>query len=76
MKIALICPASLPCPRIPHDYRIVLFVERLVEYKGCHHLINAMRYVKEKFPKTALVIVGSKGFGNKLMGRTFMQSSL
>lgn len=49
---------------IPHDYRIVIFVGRLVEYKGCHHLIQAMNKVKEQYPKTALVIVGSKGFGN------------
>ncbi len=50
---------------IPDDYRIVLFVGRLVDYKGCHHLIQAMKYVQERHAKTALVIVGSKGFGNK-----------
>lgn len=50
---------------IPQDFRIVLFVGRLVEYKGCHDLIQAMKTVKEQHPKTALVIVGSKGFGNR-----------
>jgi spore coat protein SA len=49
---------------IPFNYRIILFVGRLVEYKGCHHLIQAMKNVLEHFPDTALVIVGSKGFGN------------
>jgi len=48
---------------IPNNYRIILFAGRLVEYKGCHHLIHAMKHVLEHFPETALVIVGSKGFG-------------
>ncbi|MEW9669678.1 glycosyltransferase family 4 protein [Ammoniphilus sp. 3BR4] len=52
---------------IPQDYRIVLFVGRLVEYKGCHLLIQAMKNVQKHFPKTALVIVGSRWFGDKKM---------
>lgn len=49
---------------IPHDYQIVLYVGRLVKYKGCNYLIKAMEKVRKQFPKTALVIVGSSWFGN------------
>jgi glycosyltransferase involved in cell wall biosynthesis len=37
---------------------IVLFVGRLVEKKGCVHLINAMAIVQDRHPETRLVIVG------------------
>lgn len=37
---------------------MVLFVGRLVEKKGAHHLLTAMRQVLESFPKATLVLVG------------------
>jgi glycosyltransferase involved in cell wall biosynthesis len=37
---------------------IVLFVGRLVEKKGCTHLIRAMAIVQERHPEAELVIVG------------------
>lgn len=37
---------------------IVLFVGRLVEKKGCHDLIEAMRTVEAKVPSAELVVVG------------------
>lgn len=37
---------------------IVLFVGRLVEKKGCAHLIRAMALVEERHPATKLLIVG------------------
>jgi spore coat protein SA len=50
---------------IPPGYHVVLFVGRLLPKKGCHHLINAMRLVIRKCPKTALVIIGSKWYGDR-----------
>lgn len=38
--------------------RVVLFVGRLVEMKGCEFLIKAMSRVQESFPDTKLVVVG------------------
>lgn len=37
---------------------IVLFVGRLVEKKGCSHLIRAMSFVQKRRPEAKLVIVG------------------
>lgn len=50
---------------IPPGFHVVLFVGRLLPKKGCHHLINAMRLVIRKYPKTALVIIGSKWYGDR-----------
>ncbi|NOV04283.1 glycosyltransferase family 4 protein [Paenibacillus planticolens] len=50
---------------IPADFHVVLFVGRLLPKKGCHHLIEAMKTVIKKHPKTALVIVGSKWYGDR-----------
>lgn len=38
--------------------RIVLFVGRLVEKKGCSHLIRAMSFVQKRHPKAKLAIIG------------------
>lgn len=37
---------------------MVLFVGRLVEQKGVHHLLGAMPEVLEEFPKAVLVLIG------------------
>ncbi|HEY0784756.1 MAG TPA: glycosyltransferase [Acidobacteriaceae bacterium] len=37
---------------------VVLFVGRLIEKKGCIHLLRAMRLVRDTMPGTRLVIVG------------------
>ncbi|HUY82830.1 MAG TPA: glycosyltransferase [Acidobacteriaceae bacterium] len=44
--------ASPPCAPI------VLFVGRLVEVKGCTHLLRAMRQVEAQIPEAQLVVVG------------------
>jgi glycosyltransferase involved in cell wall biosynthesis len=48
------------------DKRIVLFVGRLVEKKGCIHLIHAMSRVQESIPDARLVIVGDGPLRNEL----------
>lgn len=50
---------------IPLNFYIILFVGRLQHKKGCHHIIQAMKIIMEQKPKTALVIIGSKRFGNR-----------
>jgi colanic acid/amylovoran biosynthesis glycosyltransferase len=41
-----------------HLRKSVLFVARLVEKKGCTHLIQAMHQVQSRFPDARLVIIG------------------
>jgi glycosyltransferase involved in cell wall biosynthesis len=48
------CSASVSTTR----ERIVLSVGRLVEKKGCAHLIRAMSIVQAKLPRTRLVVIG------------------
>jgi glycosyltransferase involved in cell wall biosynthesis len=45
-----------PEPR--HKEPLILFVGRLVEKKGCVHLLRAMRMVEAQMPEARLVIVG------------------
>ncbi len=48
-----------PDPLRSHDLDpIVLFVGRLVEKKGCAHLIRAMVKIEERHPATRLLVVG------------------
>lgn len=42
-----------------HVEPLVLFVGRLVEKKGCIHLLRAMREVEERAPDSQLVVVGA-----------------
>ncbi|HEX3437450.1 MAG TPA: glycosyltransferase [Pseudacidobacterium sp.] len=42
----------------PRDLPIVLFVGRLVEKKGCIHLLRAIPQVFEKIPDAQLVVIG------------------
>lgn len=46
------------------DYRTVLYVGRLSIKKGVHVLLKAMEKVMDSNPDVALVIVGSKWYGN------------
>ena len=46
-----------PDPNIPRE-PIILFVGRLVEKKGCSHLIGAMALVENRHPDAQLIIVG------------------
>ena len=50
----------------PRDKRIVLFVGRLVEKKGCIHLIHAMSRVQQSIPDARLVIIGDGPLRNEL----------
>ena len=46
-----------PSPSI-HRNKTVLYVGRLIEYKGCQDLLRAMQIVQIKSPDTSLVIIG------------------
>jgi glycosyltransferase involved in cell wall biosynthesis len=41
-----------------HREETILYVGRLVEYKGCHDLIKAIYIVQKKVPNVKLVIIG------------------
>lgn len=46
---------STPTERDPN---VILFVGRLVEKKGCIHLLHAMRQVQQKHPNAKLIVIG------------------
>ncbi len=57
--------AGLDCktftPELPSaekDPELVLFVGRLVEYKGCDYLLRAMQMVQRERPEARLVVIG------------------
>lgn len=43
---------------IPQNYKIVLYLGRLIERKGVMHLINAFKFVKRQLPEAFLLICG------------------
>lgn len=43
---------------IQRDFNVILFVGRLIEKKGCIHLLHAMRQVQQKYSEAKLVIIG------------------
>ncbi|MDF2924931.1 MAG: glycosyl transferase family 1 [Paenibacillaceae bacterium] len=45
--------------------KIILYVGRLVEYKGVHHLLHAMQQIAQAMPDTVLVVVGGAFYGSK-----------
>jgi colanic acid/amylovoran biosynthesis glycosyltransferase len=48
------------------DPNMVLYVGRLVPYKGCDYLIRAMQQVQQRRPEAHLVIIGDGTFRAKL----------
>jgi spore coat protein SA len=44
--------------------KIILFVGRLIQRKGVHHLLLAMKKIKKKHPEAILLIVGSAFYGS------------
>ena len=47
---------KLPCKE--KDQELVLFIGRLIEYKGCDYLIRAMQLVQRQRPGAHLVVIG------------------
>src|SRR5580704_12923149 len=60
--------------RSPGPQPVVLFVGRLVEKKGCAHLIRAMALVNAKLPGARLVVVGEGPLRSELESQARMQS--
>jgi colanic acid/amylovoran biosynthesis glycosyltransferase len=57
--------AGLDCkaftPKLPvaeKDPNLVLFVGRLIEYKGCDYLLRAMQLIRRQRPEAHLVVIG------------------
>ena len=48
------------------DRNLILYVGRLVPYKGCNFLIQAMRKVKSSHPGAKLVVIGDGSFRGAL----------
>ena len=59
MNCKLFTPAL---PVSEKDHHQVLYVGRLVEYKGCDFLLRAMKKVRERIPGAHLVIIGDGEF--------------
>jgi colanic acid/amylovoran biosynthesis glycosyltransferase len=52
--------ASLPLSE--KDPNLVLYVGRLVPYKGCDYLLRAMKFVQQQRPEARLVVIGDGTF--------------
>ncbi|MEW9669814.1 glycosyltransferase family 4 protein [Ammoniphilus sp. 3BR4] len=44
---------------------VILFVGRLVSYKGCHLVVDAMKKIEDRIPRATLLVVGSKWYADK-----------
>lgn len=49
-------------PPAEKDPNLVLYVGRLVEYKGCDYLLRAMKLVRQQQPEARLVVIGEGTF--------------
>ena len=59
---ALDCATFKPkSPVTEKDPNMVLFVGRLIPYKGCDYLLRAMQIVQQKRPGSRLVVIGDGG---------------
>jgi colanic acid/amylovoran biosynthesis glycosyltransferase len=50
------------------DPNMVLYVGRLVPYKGCDYLLRAMQHVQQRHPAAHLVVIGEGTFRAELEG--------
>lgn len=53
-------------PVTAKDRHLVIYVGRLVEYKGCDYLLRAMALVRQRVPAAKLVIIGEGEFRSVL----------
>ena len=56
-RIGVDCEHLRPRTVAPRD-PLILFVGRLVEKKGCSHLLRAMRLVRQRLPDASLAVLG------------------
>ena len=78
------CSAFAPSlPVSEKDPNLVLYVGRLVPYKGCDYLLRAMKQVQQRRPQARLVVIGDGTFRATLeqlnrelgVGATFLGSN-
>tara|TARA_Y100000588_G_scaffold241134_1_gene255008 strand:+ start:850 stop:1947 length:1098 start_codon:yes stop_codon:yes gene_type:complete len=55
----------------PNKNKEVLFIGRLVEEKGCHLYVNAIKSIVKKFPEWKFRIVGTEKAGQKALTSTY-----
>jgi colanic acid/amylovoran biosynthesis glycosyltransferase len=61
------CSAFAPSlPVSEKDPNLVLYVGRLVPYKGCDYLLRAMKLVQQRRPQARLVVIGDGSFRAEL----------
>ena len=57
------CDAFAPSlPVSEKDRNLILYVGRLVPYKGCDYLLRAMKLVRQQHPEARLVVIGDGTF--------------
>ena len=57
------CSAFAPnLPLSEKDPNLILYVGRLVSYKGCDYLLRALQIVQQRRPQTRLVVIGDGTF--------------
>ncbi len=61
------CRAFTPMLSVAEkDRNLVLYVGRLISYKGCDYLLRAMKLVKQQRPEAHLVVIGDGTFRGRL----------
>tara|TARA_Y100001970_G_scaffold124300_1_gene153921 strand:- start:12 stop:1109 length:1098 start_codon:yes stop_codon:yes gene_type:complete len=55
----------------PNKNKEVLFIGRLVEEKGCHLYVNAIKSIVKKFPEWKFRIIGTEKAGEKKLSTTY-----
>ena len=58
----------------PNKNKEVLFVGRLVEEKGCHLYVNAIKSIVKRYPEWKFKIIGTEKAGQKILTSTYAKN--